>query len=500
MEARPACESTEIDGGRLGLTGLCWHARSRAIGIREQLTTHCAPSVSPMLRIFTDAPRWLLLLSLVYAPWAFGCTRAWTIEVLNGLLAAALLLWLLGCALRRVLPPVQPVCAMCVAFLLLQGWGMTLNAHWLFDPDYSRFVPVVAPWPAGPGTVDRAASVAMLWRVSALLGVICLVGEMAIQAIWRRRIWWTVTLSGTSVVLLGLVQKVVGAPLLPFEGVKAGSLYFATFYYHGNAGAFINLVLPLAVGLAALASRKSAAAHRLLVPCAVICMAGVFTNTSRAAAGVSALLLCILAVWLARASRWDFRALSRRAVLLYVALALLILGIIVLAVLPAERWARLPGQINADNPRWVSLKILLRMVPDAGAWGLGPGTFHLTFPHYTRELGTAIRGIWRFAHQDYLQTVIEWGWVGSGAWAVLFFGGLIRCFRSSRRVRSADRALLFTSGLALTGVALHAWVDFPLQIASLQLYVAVYLGLGWSSGTWQDTERQASPPRTPIIG
>lgn len=444
-----------------------------------------------MPRLLTESPRWMLLVILIYAPWAFGCTRSWTIDLLNWLLAAMLVLWIVDCAVRRVRPRVHPVCAVGVGILLFQGWGMAANAHWFYDPEYFQFVPVAAWWKSGPGAVDQGTSYSMMRRVSALLGVICFVIDLSRHASWRRRIWWTVAAAGTSIILFGLVQKGVGQPLLPFEDVRPGYLYFSTYFYHGNAGAFINLVLPLVVALAAVASRKAAKVHVLLIPCATICVAGAFANSSRAAEGVTLLLLGVMAVWLGWVWWRELLAIPRKAAVIYIVVGLTLLVTLAVAILPMTRWAQLPGQMNVNNPRWISTQVLMRMLPDAGAWGLGAGTFAIAFPHYTRELGSSILGIWRFAHEDYLQTLIEWGWAGAGIWAVLFFGGLIRCFLYCRRMRSAESGLLFASGLALAGVALHALVDFPLQIASLQLYAAVYLGLGWGSGTWRSDPANA---------
>jgi O-antigen ligase len=163
----------------------------------------------------------------------------------------------------------------------------------------------------------------------------------------------------------------------------------------------------------------------------------------------------------------------------------------------ASKWTVTQSQLNADNPRWQALQAAAHILPDSGAFGLGPGTFAAAFPHYTGPLGDAIAGIWRYAHNDYLQTAIEWGVCGALVWAVLFFGGIARSFACCRqlaakrpRVQTRERLVYFCAGLSLVGVAIHALVDFPLQIASLQLYVATFLGLGWTA----QKPREAAPP------
>jgi O-antigen ligase len=113
------------------------------------------------------------------------------------------------------------------------------------------------------------------------------------------------------------------------------------------------------------------------------------------------------------------------------------------------------------------------------------------FPYYTSGLGPNIEGIWRFLHEDYLQTILEWGWLGSMLWALFFFSGIAVAIRNllepgkAVEWRPRYRILLPATILALLGIALHALVDFPFQIASLQLYVAVYLGICWGSTRWE---------------
>jgi O-antigen ligase len=148
------------------------------------------------------------------------------------------------------------------------------------------------------------------------------------------------------------------------------------------------------------------------------------------------------------------------------------------------------------------------MIRDAPYFGYGPGTFPLVFPFYSSSYGDKLNGIWKYAHTDHLQIVIEWG-LGALLWQTLFVGALwhlgrnavggprvVRTLRPSRRDSgrtlfpadlnrlatqpSVERAATY-AGLffALLGVTIHAIYDFPLQIASIQLYATTILGCAW---------------------
>ncbi len=65
-------------------------------------------------------------------------------------------------------------------------------------------------------------------------------------------LWWVIVIAGTSISLLGLLQKATGAPMI-FWATPTGpppppTTFFATYFYHANAGAFLNLTWPFAAG------------------------------------------------------------------------------------------------------------------------------------------------------------------------------------------------------------------------------------------------------------
>lgn len=454
-----------------------------------------ADSEPKTMRLVVDLPRWLFLIALVYAPWAYGTTRDWTIEVFNALILTVIGFWLVGCICRRLRPQIPALQLAAVLFLLLQGWWMILNARSFFDPNLFEYVPRSGLWSLAPGVVDRADSIPIMIRITGLLGITCFVSDLVQRPEWRTRVWWTIGLTGASIALYGLALRVSGAVMVN-QRCEVIDRFFAGYRYSANAGAYLNLVLPTIAGLAIVAfgKRGSDLQRALWAPCLLICLAGAVAAASKAAIVITALLILVFAI------RHTIVSFKQRQILpSALALVVGLLAVTALALGVAgigwgaamEKWTA-DGISQSWDARWLCYDVCTHMLGDAGAWGFGPGTFRNSFPDYTGYLGNRITGIWQFAHQDYLQTLIEWGWIGASVWAVLFFGGMAHLWRKylkeKRALSAADRMLLFASFLALLGVAAHALVDFPLQIASLQLYAATYVGIAWSSSRWSRSQ------------
>ena len=376
---------------------------------------------------------------------------------------------------------------------------MVFNAKSIYDSDFFVFVPLRSFAPLLAGSVDYTISAAWMIRGASLLGTILFVSDLSQSNRWLLRLWYVIGLVAGSISFLGLLQKATGAQMIfwqppppPEFGVTT---FFATFYYHGNAGAFLNLVWPLSAGLVirAFSNRSHPGMRAMWICLFILTIAGVVANTSRMAQLVALLLLVAICL---EFGPMLLRKLSgtEKSVALAGALAIL-LALMALAQAthleqPLNRWQAESERIPSDA-RWQASHVALSALPHAGFFGFGPGTFRVVFPAYNIGSVNQVPGTWRFLHEDYLQALLEWGWLGSSLWAMLFFGGITVGIRSYKRYakrgwRPRRRVLQPLVITALVGVALHALVDFPFQIESIQLYVATYLGLCWGSALWQE--------------
>jgi hypothetical protein len=461
------------------------------------------------MTLLRDAARWIFFAALVYAPWAYGGTTPESIQIINWLLLAAFIVWIIELLISGRRPELpRGLLFLTCALIGIGGW-MALNARLIYDSDFDVFVPLRNFAPHLTGSVDYAISAAWMMRGALLLGAILFVVDLSQDNRWLLRLWYMIGLIAGSLAFLGLLQKATGATMIFWQTAPPWgvSTFFATYYYHANAGAFLNLVWPLTAGLAVRAFTKpcSPAMRAMWVSVFVLVLAAVLANTSRMAQLIALLLLIALCVQLGP----DFLQLSGREKIVALAgsvaifLTLLALGQVSHLEQPLNRWRMLSQNLPKDA-RWLASHVAIGALPDIGFFGFGPGTFRAVFPFYNSVANDHAPGMWRFLHEDYLQTALEWGWLGSGLWALLFFGGIVIAIRSYKKPGAREwaprrRLLQPFVIVALGGVALHALVDFPLQIASIQLYVATYLGLCWGSSLWQKPDakegRGGSPNR-----
>jgi hypothetical protein len=441
---------------------------------------------------FRDAARWIFCVALVYAPWAYGGTTSASIQIINWLLLAAFILWVIELLISRRRPELPRLSLFLTCALAGIGGWMTLNAKSIYDSDFYAFVPLWNLAPQLAGSVDYATSAAWMTRGALLLCVILFVADLSQSNRWLLQLWYTIGLVTGSIAFLGLLQKATGARMIFWQEAPpwGATTFFATYYYHGNAGAYLNLVWPLTAALAVRAFTISSrpGMRALWMSVLILTLAAVVANTSRMAQLIALLLFIALCMKLGPTLLRKLSRIEKNIAIagsIAILLTLVALGQATHLEQPLNRWQSVSERIPNDA-RWRASRVAISALPDVGFFGFGPGTFRVVFPSYNSVSINHVPGTWRFLHEDYLQTVLEWGWVGSGLWGFLFFGGIVIAIRSYKKPWAREwtprrRLLLPFVIVALVGVALHALLDFPLQIASIQLYVATYLGLCWGS-------------------
>src|SRR5438874_3077044 len=171
----------------------------------------------------------------------------------NWVLLAALVLWAVELLGSRRTPPFPRLLSFLTTALVCAGGWMVFNAKSIYDSDFFIFVPLRNFAPPLTGSVDYTISAAWMIRGALLLGTILFVADLSQSNRWLLRLWYVIGLVGGSIAFLGLLQKATSAHMIfwqppPPENVRV-TTFFATYYYHGNAGAFLNLVWPLTAGL-----------------------------------------------------------------------------------------------------------------------------------------------------------------------------------------------------------------------------------------------------------
>ncbi len=454
-----------------------------------------------------------LIAAIVIASAAYGLTRESTIVFFSQWLSGTFCLWVVGYLIATRWPAVPWLAWVLVVGLLAVG-GASVILAWL-DLHLFEMAPNYPIWLDDwllLGAFDLDQAIAATWRTAALLAGFLIAIDLFSAPNWSRALLMTLAFTALGMVGFFFLQRAFGDPFLLRSDVDPRvTLNFATFRYWGNGASYLNLVWPLLAALAAhTAFAHQAKGWMLWLGGALCVFSALFINVSKAGNVLAPVGLLLFGLILG-INRWRHRG-SRGLRFSPAAVIGSLVPIVVIAVslafaIPEKRWEHLQERQLDSDPRVVAYGYFVQMVPDAGWLGFGPGSFKLAYWEYVGDDPVMRRTPFWVAHQDYLQTVIEWGYLGTTLWGLLLAVPTVALFRNAlRRIRDRsdpDEGYVFgwgdyarqwwralpdarsplvagaaTVAIILTG--LHALVDFPMQIMSLQFYFLLWIALGWS--------------------
>lgn len=289
-----------------------------------------------------------------------------------------------------------------------------------------------------------------------------------------RRLCWFLSVNGALLAAEGLAQRRSGTNKLLWlvqpRITRMAEHQFGPFSYRSNAAQYFNLVWPLTLGFwwTLRRERRRAVVQETLfrrraadaLPLAAALMAACpILSYSRGGAVVAALNLA-LALGLFLYGLRRRHPLTKFGVVLFFGS---ILGVAVAVGWDklSERFKEAPQGIEG---REAMSRTARQMAADYPWFGTGPGTFEPVFQLYRESPDE----YWPAQlHNDWLETRITFGRVGSALIGLAFACALLRWFFPGNAPGSWRLVSLIW--VALGGCLLHARFDFPLQMYSILL-------------------------------
>ncbi|MFM1769036.1 MAG: hypothetical protein RJA22_1565 [Verrucomicrobiota bacterium] len=262
------------------------------------------------------------------------------------------------------------------------------------------------------------------------------------------------------------------------EGMrKRGS---GTFYSPNHAACFLAMVLPLALSFT-LTGRFTPVMRVVLGYAAIVIFAGLTVTFSRGGWVAAAVSLVALFFWMVR--QRDFWKQS--------VLVLLLMGAVFGVALTRarsspDRFERFTLARQFEDVRFRLWEPARQMWRDHFWFGVGPNHFDTRFRAY-RPADVELQGRPERVHNDYLNTLVDWGVVGGAlvlaCWGAFFFQvfhGWKHVQRSQNDLgsRHSNRTSFVLGGsLGLLALLVHSFTDFNLHIPAVALLAVALMAL-----------------------
>lgn len=384
----------------------------------------------------------LVLAILVYGPLATGAVHTRDFLVIQALTMGVMLLW----AVRLWVKPGQqllwpPMCWSVIAFAIY-----AIGRYYTADIEY----------------VARKEMLATLIYAFLFLAILNnLHRQEHSQIITLTLIFLAMAISFYAIYQFLTDSDHVWTYIKPYPHRGSG-----TYISPNNLAGFLEMLLPL--GLAwLLVSRAKPLTKVFLGYASLVILAGVAVTVSRGSWISVGLVLTLFFGIL----------LLRRTYRLPAALLLVVIAGAGLYFLPRthffqERLKQLTTADNLDdNVRFDLWKPAVELWRTDIWWGIGPGLYNYRFREFRPE---SVQRDPDRVHNDYLNTLTDWGIVGTALVAsafVLLCAGALKTWRSVRgspndfNARKSNKlALVLGTSLGLLAILLHSVVDFNMHI------------------------------------
>jgi O-antigen ligase len=415
---------------------------------------------------------------LFFAPLAFGATESWSRFVLEASTILLFALWV-----RRQAQSEQ--------------WQIRNNP--LFKP-MALFGAVVAVQLVFGWTAYRhdTFSQALLYLAYGLLVF------LAVQTLRRssqvKALAVAITVYGTAVASFALLQGLSpNGKLYWLRTPRSGGWIYGPYVSHNNYAGLMEMLVP--IPLVFCLTRYAEGHVRTVIAAAAALMAGtIFLSGSRGGMISFVAEMILFAVVLIKMQKGTKVAAGAGVFAVITLVLLMWIGGVELtrrvATIGTETRQELSGGL-----RWTIDKDGLRMFAHRPILGWGLGTFPVAYPQFRSFYTTFFVND---AHNDYLQFLLETGAVGFAL--VLWF--IVATFRGGFRKLpdwpdDINGATTLACLLGCTGILVHSFVDFNLQIPANAAWFYVLCGVAASPYRLESRQRtrrtRSRLPRDPEI-
>lgn len=437
---------------------------------------------------------------LIFLPWALGGMRLWAQQIAFGLAALAFVLSLIprtyddryhaGGNLRLHMWPKLlrfPVFWLGLAYfaiILIQianpAWTYRSSSAgwWLEGRDYINWLP--------HGVEGTPFEKMNGWRTLLIQGGAWLLVCALWVGITRRRtlqfILVTLTLNAVALGILAAAQRFGGTNEI-FWQIPSPNEIWGTFFYRNHGGAWFNLAVAMACGLAAWYQLRALRSFAKSNPSAVLAFLAIFLGVIVIVSHSRGATLALVGLLGAFVVAYTVRHLTlpayprRRIIVAILASFFVVFASLGLRELKASRtWDRMEelfkGREETVVVRQLATQATLEMWDRDRWFGQGAGSFRYVFPLYQQhhpqiyKLGNMVF-FWEYAHNDYAQALAEVGWVG----VALLAAGLAWWLYALIKRGAHGNLLTIALVLGVIATCFHARVEFVFHCPAI-LYTA----------------------------